>query len=231
MISLFELKNKGFCKVFIRTPFYIKNFVLLLQLVFLLAVIYLVYFRKDGLVIQNITKILKGLNSETFNYLGANSDSLRLTKLLNNYKAEISSLQFMNDCLRINKPCKFEGLAQNWTAVKAWQFDEETGYEYLLEKWGNERVTVYKLLQEDFDDVQSTSDGDSFKDSRKTAMTFKDFITKGNVIDLAVAVIRVLGCLQPNPGHRDHAGLAVRDATPLPEGRATALLHRWNPPG
>lgn len=52
----------------------------------------------------------------------------------------------MDDCLRINKPCKFEGLAANWTASLAWQFDSEEGYKYLLEKIGEERVTVFKLL-------------------------------------------------------------------------------------
>jgi len=91
MISLFELKNRGFFKIFIRTPFYIKNLALLLSLLFLELVVYIVYFRKDGMTVQNITKVLKGLNSETFNYLEAHSDSLRLTKLLNNYQVQISS--------------------------------------------------------------------------------------------------------------------------------------------
>lgn len=54
-----------------------------------------------------------------------------------------------------------------------------------MEKIGDERVTVYKLLQEDFDDVLSTSDGDSFKESRKTLMTYKDFITKMSKDDSA----------------------------------------------
>jgi hypothetical protein len=45
----------------------------------------MLYFRKDAMVIENIPKVLKGLNSNTFNYLEAHSDSLRLTKLLNNY--------------------------------------------------------------------------------------------------------------------------------------------------
>lgn len=162
MITLFELKNKGFCKIFIRTPFYIKNFVLLCQLAFVLACIYLVYFRKDGMVIQNITKILKGLNSETFNYLESHSDSLRLTKLLNNYQAQISSNQFMDDCVRINKPCKFEGLAQKWPASEKWQFNSDTGYKYLIDTIGDYKLNVYKLVQDDYDVFKSTTDGNSF---------------------------------------------------------------------
>jgi len=137
MITLFELKNKGFCRCFIRTPFYIKNFVLLCALVALMGFIYIVYFRKDGMNVQNVLKVLKGLHSGTFNYLGSHTDSLRLTKLLNNYQAQINSNQFVNDCLRINKPCKFEGLAKTWLAFQKWKFGE-TGYGYLRDKIGND---------------------------------------------------------------------------------------------
>lgn len=72
MITLYELKNKSFCRCFIRTPFYIKNIFLLLIMVFVQAVIYIIYFQKDGgsmLRLQTIHKILKGLHSDTFNYL------------------------------------------------------------------------------------------------------------------------------------------------------------------
>ncbi len=69
MLSLFELKNKSFCSVFIRTPFYIKNFFMLVALALVLCVIYLIYFTKQSLTLYTLTKVLKGLNSETFNYL------------------------------------------------------------------------------------------------------------------------------------------------------------------
>ena len=76
MITLFELKNKSFCGCFIRTPFYIKNLFLLATLSMTLSLIYLVYFHKDGagMRIESISKQLKGLNSETFNYLEDNAD-------------------------------------------------------------------------------------------------------------------------------------------------------------
>lgn len=63
MITLYELKTNSFCNCFVKTPYYIKNFFLIGILSVMLAVIYLVYFRIDGLYFGSITKILKGLNS------------------------------------------------------------------------------------------------------------------------------------------------------------------------
>ena len=37
----------------------------------------------------------------------------------------------MDDCLRINKPCKFEGLAKAWPAYDNWRFSTDEGYSYL----------------------------------------------------------------------------------------------------
>ena len=85
MITVFELKHQKCCRCFMRTPFYIKNFFLLCILAFMLLVVYVVYFRSDGMTLGNLPRILKGLNSNTFNYLETNSEGLRLTKLLNNY--------------------------------------------------------------------------------------------------------------------------------------------------
>ena len=69
MITLYELKSRSYCRCFIRTPFYIKNLFLLTILSFMMAAIYFLYFRKDGGNFLSITKILRGLNSNTFNYL------------------------------------------------------------------------------------------------------------------------------------------------------------------
>ena len=33
----------------------------------------------------------------------------------------------MDDCIRINKPCKFEGLAKEWPAYLLWKYDDK-GY-------------------------------------------------------------------------------------------------------
>lgn len=128
MITLFELKNKSFCRCFIRTPFYIKNLVLLITLGFILTLIYAVYFRRDGggaMRIHTLSKLLKGLNSDTFNYLSMHSEPLKLTKLLNNYQMQITSNQFIDDCMRISKPCKFEGLAKTWQGFESWKFSAQ----------------------------------------------------------------------------------------------------------
>ncbi len=82
MITIFELKNKSYCGFFIRTPYYIKNFFMLVALVFFLLVVYGVYFSREGVYVKSITKILRGLNSETFNYLQDHRGSLKITKLL-----------------------------------------------------------------------------------------------------------------------------------------------------
>jgi hypothetical protein len=87
MITIFELKHKRCCRCFIRTPFYIKNSFLLLFMAVFLLVNYMIYFRKDCMLIKNIPKVLKGLNSNTFNYLEDNSDALRITRTMNNYPA------------------------------------------------------------------------------------------------------------------------------------------------
>ena len=78
MITIFELKNKSFCRCFMRTPFYIKNLVLLLVMLAFLLAVQLVYFGSDGVYIKSITKLLRGLNSDVFNYLSENRLPLSL---------------------------------------------------------------------------------------------------------------------------------------------------------
>jgi hypothetical protein len=64
------------------------------------------------MTITNIPRVLKGLNSNTFNYLVDNSSPLKITKKLNNYvPGVVPTSLFMSECLRISKPCKFEGMA------------------------------------------------------------------------------------------------------------------------
>ena len=74
------------------------------------------------MTITNIPRVLKGLNSNTFNYLEDNSEPLRIVKLLNNYPIYMPTNLFMADCLRISKPCKFEGMAAPWPAFEKWRY-------------------------------------------------------------------------------------------------------------
>jgi hypothetical protein len=52
----------------------------------LLFIIYAIYFRADGGNYANIIKILKGLNSNTFNYLETNKNLLGLAQAMPDYK-------------------------------------------------------------------------------------------------------------------------------------------------
>lgn len=184
MITIFELKHKTCCRCFIRTPFYIKNFILLCILSVILSGVYMVYFRMDGMVVQNIVRILKGLNSGTFNYLESNCESLRLTKLLNNYPSQLNTNAFIDDCLRINKPCKFESLAKNWHAYDRWRLDSN-GHKYLKEKL-DDQVTVYIDLDSDIN--VGMASGDSFKKGYQTKMPYAEFLEKMNTNSVGVAM-------------------------------------------
>lgn len=178
MITLWELKNQDFCKQSLKVPFYIKNLFLLFILSIILSFVYLMYFRRDGMYVLNIQRILKGLNSNTFNNLVIKSEPLRLTRLLNNYQAQISTNQFMDDCLRINKPCKFEGLAKTWSAYENWRFTIDEGYSYLEEVFEDQQVDVYLDLDADEQITYSSLAKNSFKPDSLTKMKYKDFLKK-----------------------------------------------------
>lgn len=89
----------------------------------ILFLIYVVYFRADGGSVQSALKILKGLNSNTFNYLEANKDMLRVSLNIPSFDADesktltLSPTVFFSQCVRINKPCKLTGMANSWTAT------------------------------------------------------------------------------------------------------------------
>jgi hypothetical protein len=200
MITIFELKNKSFCRCFIRTPFYIKNFFILVALVLFLLVVYAVIFSREGVYVTSIAKILRGLNSETFNYLQDHRDSLRITEKLQTYSSDkLPSPQlFMTDCMRLSRPCIFDGLALNTNAVKKWGFGtklemsdvlpmlrgEETEvkadkprakpYGYLLEKIGQKEVRVYKDIEPEVGFGNPAYN--SYKDSTFEHMKYKKFL-------------------------------------------------------
>ena len=76
MFTLYQFKHNRFFRTFHKTPFYIKNIFLLGLQALILLFAYLIYFRTDGGNYQNALKILKGLNSNTFNFLETNSGPL-----------------------------------------------------------------------------------------------------------------------------------------------------------
>ena len=76
MITLFALKQNKCFRVWYKSRPLIKNIFLIAVLVFFLFVMDVIYFRADGGGnIKSASNILKGLNSNTFNFLQANSQS------------------------------------------------------------------------------------------------------------------------------------------------------------
>ena len=67
-------------------------------------------------------KILKGLNSNTMNYMEANKKQLNADKHIPMFMFKtgygITSGQFFSQCVRINKPCHLQGLAATWPVTK-----------------------------------------------------------------------------------------------------------------
>jgi hypothetical protein len=69
MLTLYELKQHRCLRMAYKSPFYIRNLFLMLVMGVLIFIIYCIYFRADGNSYLNIMNILRGLNSNTFNYL------------------------------------------------------------------------------------------------------------------------------------------------------------------
>lgn len=127
MITSFELKNKSFCGCFMRTPFYIKNFFLLKFLLIYLALVFIIYFSSEGAYVKSITKVLRGLNSDTFNYLSDNRESLRMPpEDITSYNAQYMTSQlFYTECLRLNRACRLNGLAGKTVVTRKWTFNSQ----------------------------------------------------------------------------------------------------------
>jgi hypothetical protein len=88
----------------------------------LLFIIHVVYFRSDGGSLKSAVNILKGLNSNTFNYLQANSlQVLKQQQGIKNYNSRtVTSMQFFSECVKFNKPCLFKDHAKTWPATSKW---------------------------------------------------------------------------------------------------------------
>ena len=75
MLTLYQLKQNRCFRCTYKAPYYIKNMFLMCVLLVIIFMIYVVYFRADGGSIHVAYNILKGLSSNTFNHLQANSIS------------------------------------------------------------------------------------------------------------------------------------------------------------
>jgi hypothetical protein len=85
----------------------------------------------------------------------------------------------MDECMRINKPCKFSGLVRKWPALEKWSYKKTNGkpYENLEQAIGpNRMVDIYVDLDPDanFDSTPTSS----FKKSTLTKMKYSEFLDK-----------------------------------------------------
>lgn len=133
MITVFELKNRPFCRFFYKVPYFIKNTCLLFILGCILVPIYIVHFRKESLGVTNIYKVLAGLSSQTFNYLSTHDKELNITENVKSMSlVAITPQDFYTNCVALNRPCYLTGMARQWKAFNSWRYSVD-GYKYLSE--------------------------------------------------------------------------------------------------
>jgi len=106
MLSHFEMKNRPCCRLFYKTPYFIKNLVLLAVMGVILLYVYLVNFRNQKFEVRAVYKILAGLHSHTFNFLEKYHDELQIKDSIHEMKvASIDPVNFYSTCVTHNKPC------------------------------------------------------------------------------------------------------------------------------
>ena len=143
----------------------------------ILLLIYFIYFRHDIITLQNLPKILKGLNSNTFNHLELYSNYIKVEDSPYRAKPGIVPHQFYSECVRLSRPCVFNSVGDDWDATTKWStFDN--GYNYLKNKL--DKVEVY-VTPNNNDDRDLASEWNSFKEKDLMEMEYSEFVKK--VID------------------------------------------------
>ena len=148
MITHFQLRQKKcFRCIYLKMPFYVKNLILFIILSTMLSIVYLLYFRADGGSVEAAMKILKGLNSNTFNYLEAHKGEVGADDMVRGFdwsKYGITTQQFFSQCVRINKPCSIYKFAREWELTKRWTTgddeDIESSHESMLDIIGEDTI-------------------------------------------------------------------------------------------
>jgi hypothetical protein len=107
MITKYEMKNRRVCRCFYKVPYFVKNLILLGIMGFILTYIYFVNFLGHSrLEIKSIIKVLKGLDSHTFNFLMQHEEDLMITKNLKAIKiTSTRTVDFYSSCVSLNRPC------------------------------------------------------------------------------------------------------------------------------
>lgn len=190
MITHFQLKQNGCFQTFYRTPYFIKNMFLLLIQMAILLVIYLIYFRTDGGSIQSAIKILRGLNSDTFNYLETNKKKLNVNNaipffvdtwhaekfeemkkampLVSPELREVNTVKFFSQCVRFNKPCVVNLFALRFNAYKEWQTKgNDRAFDYMQDLIGRDKeVMVYEYPHDRVDKFKNKPLGEILHSSQ-----------------------------------------------------------------
>jgi hypothetical protein len=176
MITLYELKQKRLFRCVYKTPFYVKNIFLMCLMSVMLMIIYMIFFRADGGSYSSMLKIMKGLNSNTFNYLESHGDMLLVGTKNPKFNGQRmpTTLEFFSECVRFNRPCEFKGLAENWPAVEKWS-DSNGGGEYLRSKLENTTVTAYLDFVALAEDEGVANRKFSFRSDKAQEMTYDHF--------------------------------------------------------
>ena len=83
-------------------------------------------------------KILRGLNSNTFNYLESHKDKLNIGRNIpgEKTKEDWNSIKFFSECVRVNRPCIIKEGAKAWPAFNKWNTENSTDNEEKTKKIG-----------------------------------------------------------------------------------------------
>ena len=138
MLTLYELKQNACFRCIYKSPAIVRNLFLMIGLTLILVPIYLIYFFPGDSSYQSMLKLLKGMNSSTFNYLENKKDRLLINRAVPELSKSFSgswpsSQEFFSDCVRMNRPCVLRSLAKTWPASTKW-LDKNGGPEYLKQK-------------------------------------------------------------------------------------------------
>ena len=150
-----------------------------------LGTIYLLYFRADGGSVAAAVKILKGLNSNTFNYLDTHREALNVDRKMPFFDylsaVSIDTISFFSQCVRVNKPCIIDRLASNWRAKEYWRTGgeatnsagEEIGPEYLKKLIGEDtEVRAFNFDEPLLTNKYDKNKGYSFKYGDRMDMAY-----------------------------------------------------------
>jgi hypothetical protein len=74
MLTLYEVKQNGCIRFVYKSSAIIRNVCLMVTLVCIMVPIYIIYFHPGDTSFESMLKVLRGLNSSTFNYLENNKN-------------------------------------------------------------------------------------------------------------------------------------------------------------